>query len=393
VAISIVHDLPTKVNLLSAWFKAGKLRAMSETAKIATITHVPMRGSLGAWISGVGTALLRLLPAETAHDIGMSLLARGILDHVSTPFIDPLTAGMGVTLPGIGDLPHPIGLAAGFDKHCRVPAAFARMGFSMLEVGTVTPQAQPGNPKPRLFRQAEQLALINRMGFNSDGAATIADRLRRLNWQHDLVPLGINCGKNKNTPADRAIDDYLQVMSAFGDLAHYFVVNISSPNTPGLRDLATPTFIHSLADEIGDRLPKVWVKLDPDMDRREFQALVEAISERGFRGIIVSNTHRVAVPEAGGQSGHPLMALSTACLEWAYAVHQGRLPMIATGGVLSGADIFQKLARGASAVQIYTALVYRGPWVVHQLLVELAAELKLRGISHVQDIIGSYYRE
>ncbi len=389
----IVHDLPTKVNLLSASRKASKLRPMSETAKIATITHVPPRGSLGSWVGGFGTAMLRLLPAETAHDLGMNLLAHGLLEHLPTPFIEPLTAGMGVDLPGIGSLAHPIGLAAGFDKHCRVPSAFARMGFSMLEIGTVTPQAQPGNPKPRLFRQPEQLALVNRMGFNSDGAATVADRLRRLNWRHDLVPLGINCGKNKNTPNERAIDDYLQVMAAFSDLAHYFVVNISSPNTPGLRELATPTFIQCLADEIGSLLPKVWVKLDPDMNRSEFQAMIEAIAERGFRGIIVSNTHRVVQPEAGGQSGHPLMALSTACLEWAYEVHRGALPMIATGGVLSGADIFQKMVRGASAVQIYTALVYRGPWVVQQLLVELAAELKLRGISHVQDIIGSYYRE
>ena len=366
---------------------------MDETAKSLSAAHLPSRASLAAWLGTAGTALLRLLPAEMAHDVGMSLLARGLLDYLPAPFIEPLTAGMRVNVPGIGELAHPIGLAAGFDKHARVPGAFARMGFSMLEIGTVTPRPQPGNPKPRLFRQPEQRALINRMGFNSDGAATVAERLRRLNWHHDRVPLGVNCGKNKATPNDRAIDDFLQVMTTFEQLAQYFVVNISSPNTPGLRDLATPSFIHSLADEVGVMLPRVWVKLDPDMERSEFQAMISAIAHRGFRGIIVSNTHRVTFPEVGGQSGHPLMVPSTACLEWAHSVHRGELPMIATGGVLSGADIYHKMARGALAVQIYTALVYQGPWVVSKLLIELAAELQLRGISHVQDMIGSYYRE
>ncbi len=346
---------------------------------------------LAAWLGAAGTALLRLLPAETAHEFGLWLLSRGLLDVLPAPYLDPLTAGMKVSVPGLGDLAHPFALAAGFDKHCRCPGAFAHMGFAAVEVGTVTPRPQPGNPRPRLFRQPEQLALINRMGFNSDGATAVAERLRALDWRHDRVPLGINCGKNKDTPNERAVQDYLQVMTTFKGLARYFVVNISSPNTPGLRDLATPAFIHHLADEVATLAPEVWVKLDPDMERRELQALVETIAERGFQGIILSNTHRVAYPEVGGQSGHPLMAPSTTCLEWAYAVHQGRLPMIASGGVLSGVDAFHKLARGAQCVQIYTALVYQGPWVVVRLLVELAAELSARGFTHVGDAIGSHY--
>lgn len=351
------------------------------------------RQQLSSVVADWGTALLRLLPAETAHEIGMGMLERGVLDTLPAPHVGPLTAGLRTNVPGIGDLPHPIGLAAGFDKNCRCPKAFARMGFSFLEVGTVTPLPQPGNPKPRLFRQAEQKALINRMGFNSDGSATVADRLTRLSWKHDHLPLGINCGKNKGTPNERALSDFLQVMTTFKDLARYFVVNISSPNTPGLRDLATPTFIHSLADDAQSYLPRVWVKIDPDMSRKEFQELVHAIADRGFQGLIVSNTHRVTSPEVGGQSGHPLMAPSTACLEWAHEVHQGQLPMIATGGVLSGSDLYHKIIRGALAVQIYTALVYRGPWVVVKLLVELAQELKLRGHATVQDAVGAYYRE
>ncbi len=343
---------------------------------------------LGEW----GTALLRCLPAEAAHDAGMAFLEQGLLDKLPMPALDTLAAGMRTKVPGIGDLPHPFGLAAGFDKHCRAPGAFARMGFSFLEIGTVTPRAQPGNPKPRLFRLPDERAIVNRMGFNSDGAATVKARLEALKWDHERVPLGINCGKNKETPPERALSDFLQIVEVFKDLARYFVINISSPNTPGLRDLATPLFIGGLADELGAALPKTWIKLDPDMERREFQALIETIAERGFQGVLLSNTHRVAYPEVGGQSGHPLMCPSTTCLEWAYEVHGGRLPMLGVGGILSGVDAFHKLARGALAVQIYTALVYRGPWVVARLLTELAAELNLRGIATVEDAIGCYYK-
>lgn len=366
---------------------------MTEPVHPAVAGSFYSRQKFAEMFADTGTALLRLLPAEAAHDVGMWLLGRGLLDYLPEPAVDSALNGMKVNLPGIGQLAHPIGLAAGFDKNCQCPAAFVRMGFSMIEVGTVTPYAQSGNPKPRLFRQPEQLGLINRMGFNGDGAATVANRLQQMHWNNAKTPLGINCGKNKITPSDRAVQDYLQVIAAFKDLCQYFVVNISSPNTPGLRDLATPTFIEHLADEIGNDRTKVWVKIDPDMSRREFQLLVIAIMDRGFQGVIISNTHRVTVPEAGGQSGHPVMSISTACLEWAWEVHKGALPMIASGGVLSGIDLFQKLIRGASAVQIYTALVYRGPWVVWKLLTELSAEMQLRGFSCVEDFIGSYYEQ
>lgn len=364
---------------------------MTDLTRTAEAGFYYSRQKFASYLADFGTALLRLLPAETAHDAGMWLLKHGLLNYLPEPAVETALSGMMVKLPGIGELPHPIGLAAGFDKNCQCPGAFVRMGFSMIEVGTVTPYAQPGNPKPRLFRQSEQRGLINRMGFNGDGAATVAERLKQLAWNNEAVPLGVNCGKNKATPPERAVQDYLQVIEAFKGLCRYFVVNISSPNTPGLRDLATPAFIEHLADEIGADRAKVWVKIDPDMTRREFQELVSAIADKGFQGVIISNTHRVTFPEVGGQSGHPVMALSTACLEWAWEVHKGSLPMIASGGVLSGVDLVQKLARGASGVQIYTALVYRGPFVVWKLLIELAAEMKLRGFSCVEDFIGSYY--
>ena len=339
-----------------------------------------------------GTALLRCLPAEMAHDIGMAVLQRRVLEYLPAPTASQKMAGLQVTIPGIGALPHPIGLAAGFDKNCLCPQGFARMGFSFLEAGTVTPMPQEGNPKPRLFRYRSQRALINRMGFNNHGALAVADRIRKLDWSHDRVPLGINLGKNKITPNEEAVSDYKDGYEAFAGLGRYYVINISSPNTPGLRDLASPDFVGLLADQFGpSNLPKIWVKIDPDLPRREFQELVAAIASRGFQGLILSNTHRVAWPEPGGLSGHPLATLSTSRLEWAYEVHRGELPMIASGGILCGSDIVEKVIRGAVGVQIYTALAYGGPYVVAELLEQLAQELKLRGFECLEDAVGTYY--
>ncbi len=342
-------------------------------------------------LGSLGTAGLRLLPAEAAHDVGMWLLCRGLLDYLPAPSLDHYLSGCRTTIPGVGELPHPIGLAAGFDKQALCPQAFARMGFSFLEIGTVTPKPQPGNPRPRVFRDAAQMALVNRMGFNSDGATAVAKRLRALGWRHETVPLGVNIGKNRDTSEDAAVDDYINGIETFAELASYLVANVSSPNTVGLRDLANRDFIDMLAERQGYKVGKVWLKLDPDMPKKQLQILVEAIAKAGFGGIILTNTHRVVFPETGGQSGHPLAVQAGACLEWAWEVHRGALPMIASGGVLSGADIVQKMLRGACAVQLYSALVYRGPWVVAEMLTELAAEMRLRGITSLSDIIGTYY--
>jgi dihydroorotate dehydrogenase len=339
----------------------------------------------------MGTAALRLLPAELAHDIGMWMLRKGVMDFLPAPQAQIYNTSLQTTVPGLGALDHPIGLAAGFDKNCLAPFGFARMGLSFIEIGTVTPRPQPGNPKPRVFRYPKERALINRMGFNSDGAETVAARLKKLKWNHDQVPIGINVGKNKQTPPEEAVLDYMQVIEAFRDLGSYYVVNISSPNTPGLRDLANPDFIEMLARHLGSLVSNTWVKLDPDMDKKLVQDNIEALGNHGYQGVILSNTHRVTWPEVGGQSGHPLTSQSNCCLEWAYEVHRGSLPMIASGGILSGADIYQKLARGASAVQVYTALVYGGPWVVAELQEQLSAEMNLRGVETVAEIIGSLY--
>jgi len=348
------------------------------------------------WIdrfSSIGTAILRMLPAETAHDIGLGVLASRWFHLLRVPNFHINYNGLTVDIPGIGRCQHPIGLAAGFDKNARAPLGFSRLGLSMLELGTITPRPQAGNPKPRMFRYADQRALINRMGFNSEGSKVVLERLQKLPRSKIKVPMGINLGKNKDTSLTAALDDFSSGIEQFQYLADYFVLNVSSPNTQGLRSLANQEFLGQLASDHRSKLGKLWLKLDPDMPKVEFQNLVELIAKQGFQGLILTNTHKVDWPQSGGQSGHPLSIAANARLEWAYEVHQGALPMIASGGILSGLDVLERIMRGAAAVQIYSALVYRGPWAVFKMLRELNAEMMLRGISHISDIQGSYYED
>jgi dihydroorotate dehydrogenase len=205
--------------------------------------------------------------------------------------------------------------------------------------------------------------------------------------------MGINLGKNKDTSAEAAIEDYSYGIETLGAFAKYFVLNISSPNTEGLRDLANEQFLKEMALRHRNDLSRMWVKLDPDRTRRNFQHLVESLAKEGFQGLILTNTHRVERPERGGLSGHPLAAQATACLEWAYEVVGEQMPLIASGGILSGQDVFQRVARGASAVQIYSSLVYRGPLAVYAMLQELRDEMDLRGYRFLSDVKGSYYRK
>ncbi len=343
-------------------------------------------------VGRMGTSCLRLLPAELAHDTGMWLAKSRILESLPDPILVDHGIKMNVTIPGIGPLPHPFGLAAGFDKNCLAPNAFIKMGFSFIELGTITPLAQPGNPKPRMFRLSDQRAIINRMGFNSDGLEVVRKRLNQAAWTVYHPALGVNIGKNRDTDLSQAASDFVKGAKAFESACRYLVINISSPNTPGLRDLASLDFLSELGRQLGPFVQKSWVKLDPDLPRTLFQELVVHIQKCGFQGVVLSNTHMVQAPERGGLSGHPLLSQSNAMLEWAWETHQGSFPMIACGGVLSGIDAFHKIARGASGVQIYSALVYRGPGVVARLYEELSLELQRRGFSSVQEAIGSWYR-
>ena len=344
--------------------------------------------------SEIPTAALRLLPAEMAHDLGLFVLKNKIHRILPRPAFQT-NIDLSMKVKGIGDLPHPIGLAAGFDKNGVAIEGFNDLGFSFLEIGTVTPRPQAGNSKPRIFRLSDQSGIINRMGFNNHGIEAMKKKLEEGRYKDRGITFGINLGKNKDTSLDHAISDYMIGLRETLTYGSYFVINISSPNTPGLRELASEAFLNALAAEIRlqhpGQLSKIWVKMDPDLGKQDFQAVVEVIAINGFAGLVLTNTHRVEKPHGGGQSGHSVGIMSTLRLEWAYEVTRGKIPMIGVGGILSGIDIYEKVIRGASIVQIYSAMIYRGPWTVQKMLMELEWELKLRGFNSLKEAYATYY--
>jgi dihydroorotate dehydrogenase len=294
---------------------------------------------------------------------------------------------------------NPLGLAGGFDKDGRYLAAMARLGFGFLELGTVTPRPQAGNQQPRLFRLPEDGALINRMGFNNAGAEALAARLRASGRR---LPIGVNIGKNRDTPPEQAPADYLACLRALGPLADYFVVNVSSPNTPGLRDLqrreALAEILALLRAErtaLGLRLP-IFVKLSPDETPAQLEAALAVLLDGGADGIVATNTTTerpaslagAARVEAGGLSGRPLRARATATVRQIYRATGGRLPIIGVGGVEDAAGAYEKILAGASLVQLYTALVYQGPGLVAEILRGLAELLARDGFTSVGEAVG-----
>lgn len=344
----------------------------------------------------LGTAAMRNLPPEFAHDMGIACLKYGVIPRTPSKKIADRAMREGVnletSLPGLGKVPHPIGLAAGFDKDADCIAGCENVGFSFVEIGTVTPLPQPGNQRPRLWRQKEEHALINAMGFNNHGAAKACEKVMRAKNGGAMLPVGVNIGKNKITTPENALNDYAHGFATANSVANFFVVNISSPNTPGLRDLATPEFIRHLAQICDNsQRTRTWIKLSPDMERTEFQTLIEAVMTSEFAGVVLSNTHKVDNPHIGGMSGAPILKLSNLVLEWSWDVHQGTLPTIATGGVFSGADALAKIQRGASAIELLTAFIYRGPLAVSLIARELSIEMKLRGFSDIAAARGTFF--
>ena len=339
------------------------------------------------------TALLRRLDPETAHGLVVRGLAAGFGPIDRTP-PDPILA---TSLAGL-TLPNPIGLAAGFDKNAAVSGPMLRAGFGFAECGTATPRPQAGNPRPRLFRLTEDRAVINRLGFNNAGQTAFATALAR---RARAGVVGANIGANKDS-ADR-IADYVAGLQRLWGLADYFTVNISSPNTPGLRDLQGKDALHDLLGALAEAraglagAAPIFLKVAPDLDDSEIEGIVEAAAAHGLAGLIVSNT-TLARPnslrshlraESGGLSGAPLMALSTRLLAEFHAAAVGRLVLIGVGGVASGADAYAKLRAGASAVQLYSALVYDGPGLVPRLKRELAAALRSDGFASAAQAVGA----
>lgn len=343
--------------------------------------------------------VLRLLSPETAHWLTIEALSHGLgprAEHED----DPILASRVWDL----DFPNPVGLAAGFDKDGQVCEAMLGMGFGFVEVGSITPEPQPGNPKPRLFRLTADGGVINRLGFNSRGHAAAVEQMGRRRHGDGIV--GVNLGKNRNSTDAGA--DYARGATLFAGLAEYLVVNVSSPNTPGLRALQGRDELTALLSRVSSamdtatsgRSPPLLLKIAPDLTPDDRADIAAVVQERGVDGLIVSNT-TISRPvdlksrdraEAGGLSGRPLFELSTAVLADMYRLTEGRVPLIGVGGISSGADAYAKIRAGASLVQLYTALIYQGPGLVGRIKSELAAALKADGFATVSAAVGADHR-
>lgn len=349
-------------------------------------------------------SVLYTLPPETAHHAALYALEHHLVagrDEADDPVLRTRVWDM--------EFPNPVGLAAGFDKDARVSDAMLALGFGFVEAGTVTPRPQPGNPKPRLFRLDEDRAVINRLGFNSGGVDAFALRLaarRQRPGRKGIV--GANVGKNRDTMD--AADDYVSGIEKVAGIADYIVINISSPNTPGLRDLQARAALDDLLRRSiaarnravpGARKPPLLAKVGPDLTQAQMVAIAEVALTTGVDGLIIGNT-TVARPkdlrsrdraEAGGLSGDPLFRPSTECLAEIYRLTKGRIPLIGCGGIADGATAYAKIRAGASLVQLYSALVFHGPGLVQRIKQELTQLLRRDGWNSVTEAVGCDCRE
>ena len=351
----------------------------------------------------------RRIPAETAHHLGFGLIravaAVPVLGWSLRRRLAPHDPVLRVHTLGL-DLPGPLGLAAGFDKDARGVAALGALGFAFVEIGTVTAQPQPGNPKPRLFRLTEDRALINRMGFNNEGSAAAAARLRARARGRGVV-VGVNIGKTKVVPDQEAIADYLASATALADVAGYLVVNVSSPNTPGLRDLQAVEHLRPLLvgvraalDEAGARRVPLLVKIAPDLADEDIDAVADLALELELDGIIATNTTisrdglatdpaQVQAIGTGGVSGAPLKDRSLAVLRRLRGRVGDRLVLVAVGGIETADDAWARIQAGATLVQAYTGFVYGGPLWPRRIHRGLARRARQAGYTSISQAIGS----
>lgn len=335
-----------------------------------------------------GTALLRRLDAERAHELaiaGLKYLPLPVMRD--DPVLKTEVAGL--------SLSNPVGLAAGLDKNAVAIRGLAGLGFGFVECGSVTPRPQAGNPRPRLFRLEEDRAIINRMGFNNDGLEAFAARLDR---RPPGVVVGANLGANKD--AEDRIADYETGLRRLGERADYLTVNVSSPNTPGLRGLQTVEALEPLLARIQAARPvdrPIFLKIAPDLSGEDIGRIVEASLAYGLDGLIVSNTTldrpdtlvSAHAGEAGGLSGAPLKARAALALAAAVEASAGRLPLIAVGGISDGAEAYARIRAGASAIQLYSALIFEGPALVQRIKSDLAVRLRADGFSTVGEAVGT----
>ena len=344
----------------------------------------------------IGTAALRSLPAERAHTTTVKLLRAGLGPKSPAKNTPDLAVNLGRL-----SLPNPVGLAAGFDKDCDVPDAMLGAGFGFVECGTVTPRPQIGNPKPRLFRLTEDEAVINRMGFNNRGLDHFDARLSARHGRGGIV--GANLGANKDSD-DRAAD-YVTGLTRLWGKSDYFTINISSPNTPGLRKLQGADAMEDLLGQLMEKRMELtgddpsypmFLNVAPDLDFAEVERVVLQARQYGMDAIIVSNTtiarsdslKSVHKGEGGGLSGQPLFEKSTEILREFYTASKGSIDLIGVGGISNGAQAYAKIRAGAKAVQLYSALVYHGPQLVTQICEDLSARLKADGFENITQAVG-----
>lgn len=343
-----------------------------------------------------GLNAMRLLSPERAHGAAITALQYGLGPKCKTT--DP---ALQTDLCGLS-LPNPVGLAAGFDKDAQVPDAMLNAGFGFVEAGSVTPRPQAGNPKPRLFRLSEDKAVINRMGFNNLGLEYFRRNLKAR--QHKGGIVGANLGANKDS-TDMAAD-YITGLTELWGLADYFTINISSPNTPGLRDLQAGDALDDLLGRImetraelsgEEASPPVFLKVAPDLDFAQIERITEHARTYGVSALIITNT-TLERPESlksqyksetGGLSGAPLFKISTRILKEFYAASEGRIPLIGVGGIANGGDAYVKIKAGASAVQLYSALVFEGPALAAKVCQDLSLRLKADGFSNIAQAVGT----
>ncbi|MBN1312732.1 MAG: quinone-dependent dihydroorotate dehydrogenase [Anaerolineae bacterium] len=350
--------------------------------------------------------LLKWIDPEQIHGLAMLFLkvsgSVAPIHYLMSRVLSPPLESMGIETLGL-TFDHPLGVAGGFDKDaCCLPGIDA-LGFSFVEVGTVTPLAQPGNPRKRLFRLYEDEAIINRMGFPNAGMVKIAHNLHAM--RYFKKPICISLGKNKATDLSLAYEDYVKVLQALYEYGDFFIINISSPNTPELRKLQTRAYLgdllhhvqQSLREQAGEDKPKpLLVKIAPDLEDRELDTLIDLSLQHQIGGIVATNTtlsreglRGANRSEEGGLSGRPLHQRSTEIIRYVYRRTQGQIPIIGVGGIFDGDDVWEKMAAGATLVQAYTGFIYRGPCFVKKAITQLQQRMAAEGVRDIGEIVGS----
>lgn len=335
------------------------------------------------------------LPPETAHELVVRTMAAGqhqpILEAVDR-WATLRDSRLETTVFGL-EFPNPIGVAAGFDKNARVPRMLEALGFGHVEIGAVTPRPQTGNPRPRLFRLPEDRAIVNRMGFNNAGAQEIA---RRLDGLETIVPIGANLGKNKDTPLEEAAADYRQAYERVGPHVDFAVVNVSSPNTPGLRGLQDREPLERILEELQDAgADPLLVKLSPDLSEPAMLDLLDLAESRNLDGIIATNTTTDRpdglsgsnAAETGGLSGEPIREQATETIR--FLATRTDLPIVGVGGIFTAADAYEKIRAGADLVQLYTGFVYGGPGLARRINQGLIERLEADGFDSIEAAVGA----